>query len=175
MKKEIVGAVSAALIAFFAATGVLAGDWSGPYVGFGVGRADVDGPGAIAGDDTSFGIHAGYGWDFGDWVLGGELEYDRANIGLNAASVEVDSIARVKVRGGYDFGATMAYGVLGAARLETTVGDDSGYVYGLGVAYQINDKFDVSGELLRHEFNNLAGSGADYDADSFNIRASFRF
>lgn len=153
-----------------------AGDWTGGYVGLGIGSADVSISGGVpGGDDFTYGVHGGYDYDFGDWVIGGELEYDRAKIAIAGGTEQVDNVGRLKFKAGYDFGQALGYVVVGAARADTTLGNDTGAIYGLGLAYQVSPQFMLSGEVLRHDFNNYNGSGLDVEADSVNIRASFRF
>lgn len=149
-------------------------DWTGFYGGLNLGYADVDGSGAADGDDTTYGLHLGYDYDFGNFVLGGEFEYDDASVDLNGAA-ETDSVMRLKLRGGYDLGRTLLYATAGAAKLETSIGDDTGEFFGVGVAYQVTDRFTVGGELLEHRFDDIGGSGVDADATTFNLRASLRF
>lgn len=150
------------------------GDWTGGYVGLGFGNLDVDGSGAADGDDVSFGIHAGYDYDFGQFVLGGELEFDTTDLDLNGAGT-VDSVARLKVRGGYDFGNTLVYLTGGVAELDSSLGSETGAFGGLGVAYQINDRFYVGGEVLQHRFEDINGTGVDADATSIGLRGGIRF
>jgi predicted porin len=159
------------------------GDWTGFYLGGQVGRLDVDGEGAlngVGGDDTTYGLHAGYNYDFGRWVLGGELDYDDASVDLEAAGAaigeSVDSVWRAKLRGGYDFGRTLLYATIGAADVDTTVGGDTGEFYGLGVSFKASERVIISGEYLQHNFSDIGGNaGFDADADTFTIRASFQF
>jgi len=150
------------------------GDWSGAYGGLNLGYGDVDGTGAADGDDTTYGVHLGYDYDFGRFVLGGELEYDKIDIDLNGAA-NADSVARLKLRGGYDMGRTLVYATAGAAKLKTSIGDDTGEFVGVGVAYKVTDSFTVGGELLEHRFDDIGGSGVDADATTFNLRGGFRF
>ncbi|MCX7566124.1 porin family protein [Sulfitobacter sp. F26169L] len=150
------------------------GEWTGFYSGLNLGYADIDGDGAVDGNDTSYGIHLGYDYDFGKFVLGGELEYDKADVDLNGLA-NADSIARLKIRGGYDLGRTMIYATAGAARLDTNVGKDTGEFIGVGVAYQVTDRFTVGGELLEHRFDDIGGTALDADATTFNLRGSYRF
>lgn len=175
MRTLIAATAALTLMAPALATPALAGDWTGAYVGLGVGNTDFDGPGIFDGDDVSYGLHAGYDFDFGDFVLGGELEYDWTDVSLAGGAGQLDSMSRLKLKAGYDFGQALGYAIVGAARANSSIGDDSGLVYGLGVAYAINDQFTLSGEYLRHDFNNFNGTGFDATADVFNIRASFRF
>jgi len=167
--------LSALTAATLMITPAWAADWTGFYLGAGIGSADVDGPGALDGDDVTYGVHAGYNYDFGDFVLGGEVEFDRADITLGAGAAQVENVSRLKFKAGYDFGPALGYVVLGGARVNTSLGNDTGSVYGLGIAAPINDQFVVSGEVLRHDFNNFNNTGQDADATSVNIRASFRF
>ncbi|KIC48585.1 outer membrane beta-barrel protein [Tateyamaria sp. ANG-S1] len=150
------------------------GDWTGGYAGLQLGYGDVDGSGAADGDDFLYGAHVGYRYDFGTFVLGGELDYDFADIDLNGAA-SVDSVARLKLQGGYDFGRTLAYFTAGLAEVDTSLGSESGEFYGIGVAYQINDRYTVGAELLDHNFDDINGTGVDADATTLTVRGSINF
>ncbi len=151
-------------------------DWTGGYVGLQLGYADADGDGGLSGDDSTFGLHAGYDWDFGNYVLGAEFDYDNTDIDLNAGAAEIDDVFRLKFRGGYDLGDTLIYATAGAARADTSVGNETGPFVGVGIAYRINDSYTVGAELLEHRFDDVGGTaGADVDVTTFNLRASFRF
>lgn len=152
----------------------LGGDWTGAYGGLNLGYGDVDGTGTADGDDMTYGLHLGYDYDFGRFVMGGELEYDKADIDLNGAA-STDSVTRLKLRGGYDLGRTLIYATAGAAKLDSSIGSDTGEFVGLGVAYQVTDRFTVGGEVLEHRFDDIGGSGVDADATTFNLRGSLRF
>ena len=78
------------------------GDWTGFYAGLQLGYGDADGPGVLDGDNGLYGFHAGYDYDFGQFVLGGELDYDQTNIDLNGGAATIDSVARAKIKGGYN-------------------------------------------------------------------------
>jgi len=149
-------------------------DWTGAYGGLNLGYGDIDGSGTADGDGTTYGVHLGYDYDFGKFVLGGELEYDKADIDLNGAA-DVDDVTRLKIRGGYDLGRTLVYATAGAARVNTSIGDDTGEFFGVGMAYQVTEKFTVGGEVLEHRFDDIGGTGVDADATTFNVRGSFRF
>ncbi|UWR23782.1 outer membrane protein [Sulfitobacter sp. S190] len=153
------------------------GDWTGFYGGLNLGYGDVDTNADVDGDGGTYGVHLGYDYDFGRYVLGGELEYDKFDVTLGDGdgSVEVDDVARLKIRGGYDLGRTLIYATGGLARVSTEIGDENGEFLGLGVAYQVNDRFTVGGEVLEHRFDDIDGSGVDADATTFNLRGSIRF
>ncbi len=154
---------------------VMAEDWTGAYAGFSFGYADADGPNGSSGNDTVFGPHIGYDRDFGNFVLGGELEYNRLSLNLGGNEGTLDSMTRLKLRGGYDFGAALGYVVVGAARVDSSVDSDTAAVYGIGVAYPINDKFIISGEALRQNFDDVTRSDGSLDSNVFNLRTTFRF
>ncbi len=150
------------------------GDWTGFYGGLNLGYADIDGTGAADGDNGTYGVHAGYDYDFGNFVLGAELEYDKTDVDLNGAAT-ADNVARLKLRGGYDLGKTLIYATAGAARVDTSLGNDTGGFVGVGMAYKATDSFTVGAELLEHRFDDIGGTGVDADATTFNLRGSFRF
>ncbi len=150
------------------------GDWTGAYAGVQLGYGDVNGTGAADGEDILGGVHVGYDYDFGTFVLGGELDYDFADIDLNGAAT-VDSVARLKLKAGYDFGRTLGYFTAGVADVDTSLGSETGEFYGIGAAYQINDSYTVGAELLEHNFDDINGTGVDADATTLTVRGSIRF
>ncbi len=155
-------------------------DWTGFYAGGQLGYANVSTPafGADA-DGLTYGVHAGYLYDFGTLVVGGEVEYDRADdISEPASGIALDSVTRLKLRAGYDAGAWQPYAVIGAARAETSgalVTDDDGAFAGLGLDYALSDRMRVGAEVLQHQFKDYGGSGTDIDATTLNARVSFQF
>lgn len=157
-------------------------DWTGFYAGGQIGYGRLDSSAIEDDDDPSgaiYGVHAGYNYDFGTLVLGGELDYDLTSIEIDTPDSEVDSVARAKVRLGYDAGQVMPYVTAGVARVETTDdldGETDGSFAGLGVSYMLSDAFIVGGEVLQHQFEDFADNdGVDVDATTLSLRASFRF
>ncbi|MGJ8545222.1 MAG: outer membrane protein [Sulfitobacter sp.] len=151
-------------------------DWTGFYGGLslGYGDASVD-PGDLEGNNETYGVHAGYNYDFGNnFVLGGEVEYSKTDIDLGSG-LTVDDVARLKVRGGYDLGSTLIYATAGAAHADTSIGSDTGQFIGIGADYRVSEKFTIGGELLEHRFDDVGGSGADADATTFSLRGSYNF
>ncbi|MGI9368746.1 MAG: outer membrane protein [Ruegeria sp.] len=170
-------ALLATLVVFTTATAnpAWAEDWSGAYGGFSFGYTDADSSGNLGGDSAGFGGHVGYDYDFGEFVLGGELEYNWLSLDLGNAGGELDGVSSLKFRGGYEFGPTLGYIVLGASRANGSADSDTAAVYGIGVAYPISDRFVISGEALRQEFDNLNGQSSGTDVNTFNLRTTFRF
>lgn len=153
-------------------------DWTGGYVGAQLGYADVSATG-LDGDGAIYGIRGGYDYDFGNWVLGGRLDYDAADIDLGAGAGSLDSVARLGVRAGADLGRTLIYGIAGGARAEADVGgtdlSDNGWFAGIGADYALTDQWTVGGEILSHQFDDFDNSGVDVDATTAAINVGFRF
>jgi outer membrane immunogenic protein len=155
-------------------------DWSGFYAGAQVGYGDLDSNGAgLDGTGNLYGVHAGYRWDFGQYVAGAELDWDNSDIDLGAAGDTLDDVTRLKLMAGADLGRALVYGTAGAAHASATVGgadlSDTGYFYGAGVDFAVSDRWTVGGELLQHNFNDFDSSGVDIDATTVSARVSLRF
>ncbi|WP_418593952.1 outer membrane protein [Ponticoccus sp. (in: a-proteobacteria)] len=147
-------------------------DWTGGYVGLSYGNLDSQ-IGGSSDNGGIYGIHGGYDYDFGNVVLGGELEYLGTGDDYSVGGVDVDSMTRAKARLGYDFGNTLVYATAGAANIDTSAGSDTGAVGGVGLDYKVTDNFTIGGEALAHSFNDVGGS--DLDAQTFSLRGAFRF
>jgi opacity protein-like surface antigen len=183
-----------------------ASDWTGFYAGGQLGYGNLalditDGQDSLEVGDGSgalLGVHAGYMRDFGRFVLGGEIDYDLASIDIEQDGEigdgpgtlgSVDSVARAKVRLGFDAGRFLPYVTAGVARASLSYDvagaeaafDDtvSGRVFGLGVVYAVNDRLSLGVEALRHDFDGPGDSGAEFDfetqVDTVSVRASWRF
>jgi len=155
-------------------------DWTGWYAGGSLGYGNVNSDGPADGSGVIGGLLGGYRYDFGQWVLGVEADYDWANIGLNdAGTSSLDAIYRFKVQAGADLGQTFVYGTGGIARAEGKVDNadrsSNGWVAGVGADYAVNSQWLVGGEILYHQFDDFARTGVDGDATTFKIRAAYRF
>jgi opacity protein-like surface antigen len=157
------------------------GEWDGFYVGAQLGFGDGDiAPAGTDIDGELYGLHAGYMADLGNWVAGGELDYDLAGLDVGTAGDEIDEVVRLKALAGYDLGATLLYGTVGAfnANLETGAGDvdDNGYLLGVGVKQKLTDNWVAGAELLYHAANDFGGAaGADVGLTTLSARVSFQF
>ena len=156
------------------------GDWSGFYVGAQLGYGDVDSNGnGLDGNGGLGGVHAGHRYDFGRFVAGAELDYDKTQIDLGTAGDQLDSVTRLKFIGGADLGRSLVYATAGAAQAKATVGgnglSDTGYFLGAGIDYAITDRWYLGGELLQHKFDNYDGTGVDLDATTVTARVSLKF
>ncbi|SFI70503.1 outer membrane protein [Celeribacter neptunius] len=151
-------------------------DWTGGYAGATLGYGWGDGALDNA-DDMTYGLFGGYNYDFGNFVLGGELEYLGSE--LETGTAKLDDLTRLKLRAGYDMGPALVYGVVGAAYANADIGgvsyDDTGYTYGIGVDYALSDSINVGAELLQNEFDEFDNSGSDLSATTLGARVSFKF
>ncbi|MGR3463224.1 outer membrane protein [Limimaricola sp.] len=154
-------------------------DWTGAYVGaqLGYGQAETSDDGFDE-DGAVYGAQAGYNYDFGRFVLGGELDYVGTEIDNDDNGI--DGVARAKLRAGYDAGAFLPYVTAGYASAYTDEeigGDDQfdGYVYGAGLDYKVSENIVVGGEVLQHEFEDLGNTDVDLDATTAAMRVSYKF
>ena len=155
-------------------------DWSGGYVGAQLGYGDIGSGGAgLDGNGAIGGLHAGYRYDFGQFVAGAEVDYDWSNVDLGAGDDTLDDVARLKLMAGADLGRTLVYATGGAARASATLGgaslSDNGYFLGLGMAYAVTDQVNVGAEVLGHRFNNFAATGVDLKATTVTARVAYNF
>ncbi len=157
-------------------------DWTGFYVGGQLGYADVDSD--ALDDDTNgaiFGVHAGYLYDFGSIVLGGEVDYDGTTIesDIPGDGVEIDAISRAKLRAGYDAGDWLPYLTAGAVQAQTSGavdGDGTGAFAGLGIEYKRSDALRIGWEVLQHQFEDFNDTdGLDLDVTTASLRVSYQF
>jgi hypothetical protein len=153
-------------------------DWSGFYAGGQLGFGDVDAGGGVEGDGLLGGVHAGYRFDFGSFVAGVEADYDAADVDLGGGA-GLDDVLRLKLSGGVPVGAGLLYATGGAAQAGVDLGAssdrDTGWFGGVGVAWPVGSNLTLGGEILTHEFNDFADSGADISATTATARVSFRF
>ena len=150
-------------------------DWTGAYGGLQLGYADVGSNAAVNGDDWIAGLTAGYDYDLGDFVLGGGIDYDFADISLGGG-LQLESVFRAKLRGGYKIGNGLLYGTGGYALADTnTLGSEDGYFIGAGYEHLITDNLSLGGEVLYHEFDNYGSTATDVDATTYQAHATFRF
>lgn len=154
------------------------GDWTGGYVGGQIGYGDAS-AGGIDGNGALYGVRGGYDWDFGQWVVGAGLDWDKTDIDLGNAGDNIDSIARLKLRAGYDLGRTLIYATAGAAHAKADLGgvsrSDNGWFAGIGADYALNDRWTLGGEVLHNQFDDFDNTGTDLDATTAAVTVGFRF
>lgn len=151
-------------------------DWTGFYAGLQYGKGSAELSYAGASDDTDvdgYGVHAGYLRDFGSYVLGGELDYNK--IDPDEGDNDGD-LYRLRARAGYDMGRFLPYVTLGAAHFKASDVSETGLTYGIGADFKVTDKFTVGAEYSRNDFSDVEDiDGLDLDTDLVQIRASYHF
>ena len=177
-------------------------DWTGFYAGAQIGWGFVNGDGEfdtgtiadldidVDGDGAVGGLTAGYRWDFGQFVAGGEVQYDWADIDFDDVNVgaldiqlddvgRVDQIWRVKGIAGYDAGRTLIYGSVGWANASVEVngedGDENGWLVGAGVDYLLTDRLTLGGEVMYHQFDDFGSDGENFDVDLTTVHAKLTY
>lgn len=152
-------------------------DWTGFYAGGQLGYANVDtNVAGVDGDDIIGGLLLGYDYDMGNWVVGGGIDYDFADISLSPTT-SLEEVWRVKLRGGYKLGNGLLYATGGYAGADTSdLGSEDGYFVGGGYEHMLSQNFSLGGEVLYHEFEGFGPANAvDAEATTVQIRASYRF
>ena len=154
--------------------------WTGPYAGAQLGYGWVNNDDGPDGSGVLGGVHAGYNYDLGGFVVGGEADYDFAGVELDDDAGEIDGIARAKLKGGVALGRAMPYVAAGGAYAHGDLdgaGDvsDIGWLAGGGADYAVTDQVVLGGEYLYHSFDNFDDTGVDLSAHTLRAKASFKF
>ncbi|WP_300519600.1 outer membrane beta-barrel protein [Aliiroseovarius sp.] len=167
-------------------------DWSGPYLGglavYGGGNMRYASPDAQfrIEDDAGFGGFAGYNWQRGQAVFGGELSVLDFNAVPPASPGEdFGMLIDLKARAGVAAGRTLVYGFLGYSfggyERPAPFGnwDVEGPTYGLGADVAVSDNAFVGIEYSRRELDGLVGNGGGQtqaiDLDLLQLRFGWRF
>ena len=149
-------------------------DWTGFYGGVELGYTHIDAAGSGTGDGISGGVFLGYDHDYGDWVLGVGADYDVVDIRLGRT--EVESIWRLRLRGGYKVGDGLIYGVGGYFSADTDIfGSDGSYFVGAGYDHMITDRFSLGAEVLYHDIERFGPTITDLGITTVQVRGAFRF
>lgn len=161
-------------------------DWSGFYLGgqAGYGDASDDRESDLSGGLG--GVHAGYLYDLGQWVIGAELDYDWANltgdsrISNTFGDSEIDAIKRLKFIGGYDLGDGLFYGTVGGFQVDfSTVTwpdvKEEGWLVGVGYKHKITENWIGGVEFLHHRDSDFARTGNRIDLNTLTARVSYKF
>ncbi|WP_224814650.1 outer membrane protein [Hasllibacter sp. MH4015] len=160
--------------------------WDGWYGGLQLtyGQGEIDTPPAADIEGNLYGIFLGYRYDMGDFVLGGELDYEHGSVALDApGDTEVDWIFRSAVELGYDAGNLLPYATVGVATAHFTdptppAGFDAtslGYFAGVGLDYAISERFTVGAEVLFHQFDEGPSATSSTSLQTLSVNAAFRF
>lgn len=163
-------------------------DWTGFYAGAQVGGAELElsPPGFDdinqGMDGRHYGLHVGYMRDYGQFVSGVELSYDKLDDFDTFGSGSIDgNVLRGKVLAGYDSGRFLPYAAVSFAKLNLDFPggesfDDTGFGFGLGAKFMATQRVMLGVEWMTNEFDfdDLDG-GVDLDLNTFTVSASYRF
>ncbi len=167
MKKAL-----AILIAMAAPGHVFADEsWTGYQVGIQVGNQHIKAKGTGESNPT-LGVHIGYLHDFGGYVFGGEISHDAAAKYTVGGVKKSAKTTRIKIKGGHSFGETLLYGVVGYAGLDIGGTNEDGISAGIGVSYRLTPQMVLGLEYLHDTYSS---GGADTEADSVFLKASYKF
>lgn len=163
-------------------------DWTGFYVGaqLGYGEAKLSGGGDSETLDGGFGgVHLGYLYDLGQWVIGAELDHDRSDFSKSFGPTElkVDKMTRLKLIAGYDLGDGLLYGTAGAFNANLKISDpsgslsvdDNGWLAGVGYKHKFTENWIGGVEALYHKANDFEVDGLDLKATTISARISYKF
>jgi outer membrane immunogenic protein len=166
-------------------SGTSVADWTGFYIGASGGYGwlrDIDRsftpPMPDQGEDWILGVHAGYLHQFGDFVVGGEVEYQRLDITYQTFNfITVDHAYTAKARVGYAFDQFLISGSIGGAYVTTNFMGlrDLGLAIGGGIDYALTDNISVGAHYQRFSYTNFSGTMIDATLDQVALRASVRF
>lgn len=119
------------------------------------------------------GVQAGYNWQTGPFVLGGEADIGYGHpsktkaFGVNTMKIEEGVSGTVRARAGYAVDRALVYGTGGLAwaNFDTTVNNGvasaksdrtrAGWVVGGGVEYALTNNISAKGEYLYEDFGNM--------------------
>jgi opacity protein-like surface antigen len=166
-------------------------DWSGPYAGLSYGRTSSDIDFNTTGlfdvnDGKVAGLYAGYLFQRGTFVYGGELAYGRvsdANVPGFPAS-EFSSILDLKGRAGVAVNRALFYGVIGYSKAKFDDGptrefDMDGFAYGLGTEFAVTQRLTVGLEYMARDVSGNASDDAtvtgDANLDTISLRVGLSF
>ncbi|RLQ86894.1 outer membrane protein [Notoacmeibacter ruber] len=152
--------------------------WDGAYAGVqaGYGFGELD-----PGDDPSGflgGAHAGYLFQYGSFVVGPEFDIDAS--GIDSDDIDVDAIARAKLKAGFAVDRFLLSGTVGYAYAwgETDPdGDvsDGGLEVGAGLDFAATDNVIVGSDYMYHNFDDFDDTGSDASLHTVRARVSYKF
>lgn len=155
-------------------------DWTGFYSGvsLGFGKSYTSG---IKQDGTLHigGVNLGYRHDYGSFVVGGELSYDKDNINVGSSRKTINNTTALKLIAGTNLGRTLVYGTVGVARANATLAgvaaSDTGYSVGIGADYALSQQWTIGGELSANRYNNFNKSGVTLKDTALEMKVGYRF
>lgn len=161
-------------------------DWTGFYAGAvaSAGSGDQTYSNSATYDLTgdAFGLFAGYNYQNGNLVFGGELSVQRGSIYEDGfPSFEFDRLVDLKLRLGYAAQNVLFYGALGFADANWIQGPGDehsadGALFGAGVEFKFADRYFVGLEYLTRDVEAPnAGVGFEANLNTLSLRVGMGF
>ncbi|SFR45693.1 Outer membrane protein beta-barrel domain-containing protein [Yoonia tamlensis] len=190
--------VEAPVVAPAMAASTPTADWGGFYGGLSYGQATGEtnyysAPGVFDNGDYVVegnlpGLFAGYNVQRGNLVYGGELSAVFGEVRGTPDGFEeqqYEGVIDLKARGGYAFGSALVYGSLGYSVSPFAEDGEplqamTGLGYGVGVDYQIAERYVIGAEFYRRELNGTLDYAPTYELDdsgfdTFSVRLGMQF
>ncbi len=160
-------------------------DWGGFYIGFlgGFQRGDVIDTVNDMNNDaefTNYGGMAGYNFQSGKFVYGGEISAQFGSGTIAVTDVDIDYVVDARARVGYGMGKALIYGAGGYTTMAAPGGGTTlevdGFNVGGGVEFAVTDNLFLGGEYIYRDLSGTA-FGTDYDTNThgIQIRAGYSF
>ncbi|WP_339107079.1 outer membrane beta-barrel protein [Thioclava sp. GXIMD4216] len=145
-----------------------AANWTGFYAGANLGYNNMEGD---YGDDRggSLGVQAGYKYDLGKYVVGGEVDYSAID------SDYYDGMGHIKALAGVKNGQWLYYGSLGGAYIDGKDNSDWAPSVSAGVDYMYNDNWVLGGEVSYADTNDFDSTDRDFNNTTVALKASYKF
>ena len=154
-------------------------NWTGFYVGVNATSGQFT-DGGLEADTTSYGLQAGYLYDIGRLVIGGELSHAKGEYSGAFATSDFDA-TRFKLIGGYDAGRLLPYAFVGASNYtvnNTFSSDlsDTVTIYGIGARVALGSTGrHVLGLEYMVEDKDSFDNNFNLESSEVALRYDFRF
>ncbi|MEJ6509587.1 MAG: outer membrane beta-barrel protein, partial [Octadecabacter sp.] len=131
--------------------------------------------------DSAIGVFAGYNWQRGNLVYGGELNVTEGSLVLEGYNEELDTTIELRGRVGYAMGDALVYGFFGYGMSEyvysSSQHDVAGGTYGLGIDYMVTDSIFAGLEVSNRELTGTTGTGTDQTnyIDMISLRIGYNY
>lgn len=152
-------------------------DWTGFYAGLGYGHITWEEPG-FEDESTQYSFFGGYLHDFGNVVVGVELDYMIAD-NWDVSVGDEDSLTSLTVRVGYDLGRVLPYVSLGIGTYDSIAFAESDMLtlIGVGADFQMTDNIRL-GVIYEAGMNGEFDDGFsayDLDVNTLSLRVMYNF
>ncbi len=168
--------------------------WTGFYFGGSLGAAHLEDddpafpilPGVTIplhseGDHDTWGVHAGYMYQYGNWVIGGEYEYAKLDVqfigdGIGPLPIFVEDSHALRARLGAALDRVQPYGLAGATYATTNIGlEDWTWTVGGGIDVAVTANILVGFQYNYNWYDEFDGSPIQGHENYVTARISYKF